>query len=103
MALLDRENVLQLSVLVGTVLEEVLDLVYLLSHLHHPEVVDLLGCLDGSPLQVFSEVDDHRMERQGKKHIFFQSVINLLNNKTMLLGIILSEHQSTCFKLNLLL
>lgn len=83
---------LELGLLVGALLEELLDFEYLLRHLHHPEVIDFLGSLDGAPLQVLSQVDNHRVERQRKQNIFLQVVVYFLNHKTMLLRVVLGEH-----------
>ena len=49
---------LKLRFLFGTVLDEVLDLLDLGGHLHHPQVADLLCGFNCAPLQVLFEPDD---------------------------------------------
>ena len=53
---------LELGLFMGAAFKELLDFEDFLGDLHHPEVVDLLGGLNGAPFQVLPEVDDHRME-----------------------------------------
>ena len=69
-------------------LQEIFYLSDFVSYFHHSEVVDFLSGLNGTPFKILSEIDDNRMERQGKKYLLFKLVINLLNNKAMFLRII---------------
>ena len=54
-----REDMLRLSLLLTTFLNEDLNLSYLHSHLHHPQITDLLGSLNRTPLQILSQLYVH--------------------------------------------
>ncbi len=88
MRFLDGEDVLQIGLFSGAIFKEIFYLSDFVSDFHHSEVVDFLGSLYGPPLEILSEIDDDRMEGECKKDLFFELIINLLNNKAMLLRII---------------
>lgn len=84
---------LQLGLLLRTVLDEVLDLLDLGRHLHHPQVTDLLGRLDRAPLQVLPQPDDDRVETHGEEQFPLQVVVDLHDDEAVLLGHALLEGQ----------
>ena len=98
---LDGEDVLEVGLFSAAIFEEIFYLSDFVGDFHHPEVVDFLGSLDGAPLEILSEIDDDRMEGECKKHLLFELIINLLNNKAMLLRIIPYKPQPPGPKLNL--
>jgi len=58
---------LKLCLFIRTILDEILNLFNLSSYLHHAEVTDLLRCLNGSPLQILSQMNNDRVEGQSKQ------------------------------------
>lgn len=67
----------------GTIFQEIIDLCDFFSHFHHTNITDFFHCLCSTPFEIFSQVDNCRMERKSKQKLFFQTVIDFLDDKTV--------------------
>ena len=103
LTLFDWVNVFEFCLFMRAWLKELFYFEDFLGYFHHSEVINFFGGFDSAPFEILSQVNNYRVEWQGKQHIFFQVVINFLNDKAMFLRVVFSEDELSGLVFNLLL
>ena len=83
---------LLLGLFFRAVFDEPFDLLDFGGYLHHPEITNLFGSLNGSELKIFSETNDDRVETESKEELFLEIIGDLHDRETVFLSNAFSEY-----------